>query len=185
MAKKNDANVATVETPTTGIFDTGNISVPSQTLEFDGHTVSTGNLPVASLAYLLQYGFAQCLQDMSLAQIRAGAERKGIEMTAGEVAEALTARRAAKVENLLTGQIFVRKAGVPKGTTFDKMVHAVAKEMVTAAVIKKGIAMPKGEALVNLITAYIGKYGDSVRAEAQRRIDMAPQAAEIDIDDLF
>jgi hypothetical protein len=122
---------------------------------------------------------------MSLAQIRAAAERKGIEMTAGEVAEALNARRVAKVENLLTGQIFARKAGVPKGTTFDKMVHAVAKEMVTAAIVKKGIAMPKGDNLSNLITKYIDKYGDAVRTEAQRRIDMAPQAADVDIDDLF
>jgi len=150
------------------------IAIPSTVLEFDGHTVSTGNLPVASLQYLLQYGFAQCLQDMSLAQIRASAERKGISMTAGEVAEALDARRATKIENLLNGQIFVRKAGVPKGTTFDRMVHTVAKEMLAAVARKKGMSLPKGDDYAVMLAKYLAKHEETIKVEAQRRVDMAP-----------
>lgn len=151
-------------------------------LQFDGHTVAVPNLPPQSIIYLLQYGFAQCLQDMSLAQIRAMAERKGISMTAGEVAEALDARRATKVENLLNGQIFVRKAGVPKGTTFDRMVLTVAKEWLAAFAHSKGKPLPKGDAYTTLLEKFIAKNEETLKVEAQRRIDMAPRRTDDDDD---
>ncbi len=156
-------------------------SIRDMELIFDGHRVFTNDLPDNSMRYLLQYGFAQCLQDMSAAQIRAQAERKGLEMTTQEVTEALEARRAAKVENLLNGTIFVRKAGAPRSTSFDKLVAQIAKERLTAAVLKKGVALPKGDAYHTLYEAFMAKRGDEVRAEAQRRLDTV---VEIDVDDL-
>jgi len=160
-------------------------AVPDLELTFDGFTVNTQALPEASIKYLLQYGFAQCLQDMSLAQIRAQAERKGLEMTTVEVTEALHDRRALKVENLLNGTIFVRKAGAPRATSFDKLVAQIVKERLTAAVLKKGVALPKGDAYHTLAESFITKRGDEVRAEAQRRLDTVVSIDVDDLDNLF
>jgi hypothetical protein len=156
-------------------------SIRDMELVFDGHRIFTNSLPDNSMRYLLQYGFAQCLQDMSAAQIRAQAERKGLEMTTQEVTEALEARRAEKVKNLLNGTIFVRKAGAPRATSFDKVVATIVKERLTAAVLRKGVALPKGDAYHTLAEGFMAKYGDDVRAEAQRRLDTA---VAIDVDDL-
>lgn len=189
MAKKSnttqdEATMDAGETPTYG-----GVTLEPMALSFDGHSVSTDALPPASLAYLLQYGFAQCLQDMSLAQIRAGAERKGLEMTPAEVQEALTARRLAKVENLLTGQIFARRPSAPRATTFDKKVMEVVKERVAAAIAKvlaqkPGFAAPKGDALQAAYSRYLEKHRDDVHAEAQRRLDSSG-IVDMDLEDLF
>jgi hypothetical protein len=160
-------------------------AMPDIELGFDGFTVNTSALPEASIKYLLQYGFAQCLQDMSAAQIRAQAERKGLEMTTQEVTEALEARRAEKVKNLLNGTIFVRKAGAPRATSFDKLVAQIVKERLTAAVLKKGVALPKGDAYHTLAEAFMAKRGDEVRAEAQRRLDTVVEIDVEDLDNLF
>jgi hypothetical protein len=154
-------------------------------LAFGGFNVLSDDLPIESVVYLLQYGFAQCLQDMSAAQIRAQAERKGLEMTTAEVTEALEARRAEKVKNLLNGTIFVRKAGAPRATSFDKVVATIVKERLTAAVLRKGVALPKGDAYHTLVEGFIAKYGDDVRAEAQRRLDTAVAIDMADLGDLF
>ena len=183
-AKNTVADMEKAATDHAEQFDSDNggvvtISIPADmVLEYDGHTVGVVNLPEQSIIYLLKYGFNQTLQDISFAQIRAMAERKGISMTAGEVAEVLDARRATKVENLLNGQIFVRKAGVPKGTTFDRMVHAVAKEWLAALARSKGMPLPKGDAYTALLEKFIAKNGETIKAEAQRRVDMAPQNVE-------
>jgi len=162
-----------------------NASIPSVELVFGGFNVLSDDLPIESVVYLLQYGFAQCLQDMSLAQIRAQAERKGLEMTTAEVAEALEARRAEKVKNLLNGTIFIRKVGAPRATSFDKLVAQIVKERLTAAVLKKGVALPKGDAYHTLAESFMAKRGDEVRAEAQRRLDTVVSIDVDDLDNLF
>lgn len=179
------------------VVDSGEDFIPSQSVHapnfemaFRGFTVRLGDLPIASVEYLLRYGFNQTLQDLSMAGVRDQLERKHPQETFSndQIADALNARRAARVEALLNGTIGVRVAGEGKasGTSFDKMVVVVAKEAINALAKAKGKVLPKKEALAAIISAYVAKHGDSLKAEAQRRIDAANAASgEIDLDDLM
>jgi len=159
---------------------------PDFRMAFDGFSVTAGDLPLTSLRYLLQYGFAQSLQDMSAAQIRAQAERKGVEITDEEVSEALHARRADKVKNLLTGQIFAKRISAPRADNFTKTIKVIVLERLQAACVKAGKKLPaqNTDAYGGLFSQYMAKFGDDVRTEAQRRLDMALETT-IDLDDLL
>jgi len=174
MAKKSDVTVVeTVSTPDEGLV-----------LRFNDHSVRVADLPTNSIEYLLQYGFAQSLQDMSIAQIKAQKINKGEDFTQASLEQELITRRNAKVENLVSGQIFARKAGVPKGTSFDKMVAEVIKDRIKAMAAAKNKVMPKGDAYSVLAEKYLARYEEDVKAEAQRRIDNST-AMDFDLDDLL
>lgn len=74
--------------------------------------------------------------------------------------------------------------GVAKLSPIERMMNAIAKEAITAAVAKKGLAMPKGEKLKEFIAKYLAKNDASVRTEAQARLDAAANQAD-DLDELF
>lgn len=178
-----------VETVSNGETSTMAIS-PEFEMTFRGFTVTLGQIPPTSIAYLLRYGFNQTLQDLSMAGVRDQLERKNPQahFSNDDVAAALASRRTARVEALLNGTIGVRVAGEAKtsGTSFDKMVLTIAKEAIAALAKAKGKAVPKKEALAAIISAYVAKHGDTLKAEAQRRIDAANAASgEIDLDDLL
>ncbi len=182
-ADDNTPAIMDNETHTADPFDDTGIS-PDYELAFHGFKVTFGALPLTSRKYLLQYGFAQCLQDMSMAQIRTQAERKGLTMSDAEVADALEARRGEKVRNLLNGTLFAKRVSAPRADSFTKAIKAVVLERITAACIKKGRKVPaqNSDIYAKLANDYLAKYGDDVRAEAQKRID---SALDIDVDDLF
>ena len=140
-------------------------------------------LPAASIAYLLQYGWAQSLQDTIAGLAKAKAQElhetddyKSGKLTDGNVADEVSLAILAQLEKrqaaILAGTI-----GVRVGTVRDPLA-GLAREQVKTALAKKGIKVEK-EKLAELVASHIAKNGEALRAELARR---AADAVEVELD---
>lgn len=180
-SKKNDTTVAatTTDAVTESHTITGTGMVTHQ-----GRTINWMDISAKGLAYLLQYGFTQSMQD-SVAGLAKDVRENPTDYegkTPEEVvAEMLDTRQAA----ILAGTIGTR-VGAARLSGIDKIMRDVAKERIKAACVAKGVAMPKGEALAALVDKYLAKYDDSVREEADRRMSTIKSAGDdVDLDELL
>lgn len=160
-------------------------------------------LPPAAIAYLLQYGWAQSLQDSIAGRAKAvlqeisDAERARLieaakpgdpdpaEIQAG-VDEYMTANAAdirRQVLEDIEGQLAKRADAIKAGSVgtrvaqprdaFASMCKKIAGEMLLAALKAKNTKRPKPDAFEALVVQVLDKHKDKIEAEAKRRIDAA------------
>lgn len=160
------------------------------------YAVQVESLPPQAIAYLLQYGFAQSLQDSIAGLAKATTEDWNARRTAAEaggltfderledtVFSAINGQLLKRLDAIVAGTIGTRTASAPRDP-YAAECRKIAREMLTGALRAKGIAMPKDKAKVEELLANIQeKYSARINAEARTRLE-AKSSIVIDADDL-
>lgn len=145
-----------------------------------------------ALAYVIANGFKQSMTDASAmtkeqkAKALEDAQKAnpGVEITLEQAVEAKAhEQRSKRFADILAGNVGVGGGG-PKLPQIDRVMRDIAEEQIKAAVVAKGMAMPKGDNLKALIEKRLQVAGDAIRTAAQARIDAAKSAAS-DLDDIL
>lgn len=139
------------------------------------------------LAYVIANGFKQSMTDASAItkeqkeKLLKDATEAGHDVTMEQVVEAhAIEQRAKRFADILAGSVGIGGGG-PKLPQIDRVMREIAEEQIRAAVVAKGMAMPKGDSLKVLIDKRLSVAGDAIRTAAQGRIDSAKSmAAELD-----
>lgn len=187
--------------PNAGAANTADANVQSDnlTLEYGdwktdaqalGWPVGTP-LPKA-LAYVIANGFKQSMTDASAmtkeqkAKVLEDAQKAnpGVEITLEQAVEAkVYEARTKRFADILAGNVGIGGGG-PKLPQIERVMREIAEEQIRAAVVKKGMAMPKGDNLKALIDKRLSVAGDAIRTAAQARIDAAKNVAD-DLGDIL
>lgn len=160
-------------------------------------------LPPTAIAYLLQYGWAQSLQDAIAGRGKAvlveieDTERArlieaakpndpdptAIESLLIEYMQVNRADIAAQVQADIAGHLGKRADAIKSGTVgarvaqprdaFESMCLKVAGEMLRAALKAQGRKAPKPDAFAELAKQVRTKHSDKIEQEAKRRIEAA------------
>lgn len=166
-------------------------------------SVEVETLPATSIAYLLQYGWAQSLQDAIAGRAKAVLQEvedgiraqliedakpndpnpATIDARVAEIMQEKAAETRAQVIADLLGTLGKRADAIKSGTVgtrtarigspFDAMCKKVATEMLLAALKAKNTKRPKPEAFDALLVQVLEKHREKIEAEATRRIDAA------------
>jgi hypothetical protein len=154
-------------------------------------SVEAESLPAVSVAYLMQYGWAQSLQD-SIAGA-AKAKRSDLEATdAYKNGEMDDDELADEIDLFVLGKLEARAKAIREGTVGARVseprdpVTKLAREQVLAALKAKGkkvdLKTDDGKAIFEkLVAQHVEKSGDAIRAEVARR-KAAEAPVEIDLD---
>lgn len=137
------------------------------------------------LQYLLANGFKQSMTDASAMtkeqKQKAHADAvatHGDTVTLEQAVEAKAVeQRNKRFSDILSGNVGVGGGG-PKLPQIDRIMRDIAEEQIRAAVVAKGLAMPKGDNLKALIEKRLAVAGDAIRTAAQARIDAAKTAVD-------
>jgi len=143
--------------------------------ERDGNsfTLDTATLTPAGVDYLLQYGFAQSLQDSVAGEAkRVRAERAKAGDTESEIVEAISEAIAGKLGKRYDS-IAASEMGLP---STREPLAALAKELVNRKLAKEGKKVSK-ERLAELVAEAVENKRDLLVAELARR-----KALEIDVE---
>ena len=135
--------------------------------EKDGtaYTVDTATLPQASVDYLLQYGFAQSLQDCIAVRAKAvRAERA----EAGDDEDAITLAVMADLEGKLNKRVDAIVAGTMGLPVSRDPVLTLAKEIVERHIRETGKKASKDK-IAELAATYAAKSRPALVAELERR----------------
>ncbi len=142
-----------------------------------------------ALAYVIANGFKQSMTDASAMtkeqkqKAHAEAVKTFPDVTEEQAVEAKAhEQRSKRFADILAGNVGVGGGG-PKLPQVDRVMREIAEEQIKAAVVAKGLAMPKGDNLKALIDKRLSVAGDAIRTAAQARIDAAKNAvADLGID---
>lgn len=133
------------------------------------------SLPPAALAYLLQYGWAQSLQDCIAGRAKLVRDEGGDEEA---VRQDLLGTLAKRADAIRAGEVGVRSpvASILPGRSAGFI--SVAKEWLRAYAKAKGLKLPKADSddYRALLAKYAQAVGEKIEAEAARR------AATLDVD---
>lgn len=140
--------------------------------------IVVGKLPADMILALAQHGFKQKLGDAAAMT----KEEKADLGTEEAIAQRVTERRKAIVDNLLAGKFSAGGNAGPRLKGLDAIKHEVAVEALKAAFAAKGIKWPTGkgsaEQVRELVAKYQAKYGAQVDKEANRRAKLQADATE-------
>lgn len=146
-------------------------------------TLDTASLPQASLDYLLQYGFAQSLQDCIAGLAKA--KRAELEETDDFKAGRLSPEAVQdEVDLAVLAKLEERHKAIAEGTVGARVgqprdeVTSLAREQVKAALAKKGVKVDKDK-LAELVAAHVEKSRDKLVAEIARR---KAEAVEVEVE---
>lgn len=153
------------------------------TYERDGKTYScdTSKLPEKSIEYLLQYGWAQSLQDsIAGAAKRAREDYLALAKEAGEtptesdiaetVAQAVEGLLSKRADSIQAGNVGVR-VGQPRDP-FAAMCKRIATSMLRQGFKAANMKWPKDQDKVNeLVAKVLVDHKDKIEAEATRRLE--------------
>lgn len=143
-----------------------------------------------ALAYVIANGFKQSMTDASaMTKEQKEKAHKEAQATHGEhitLEQAVEAKaheaRSKRFADILAGSVGFGSGG-PKLPQVDRVMREIAEEQIKAAVVAKGLSMPKGDNLKALIEKRLSVAGDAIRTAAQARIDAAKNAvADLGID---
>lgn len=138
------------------------------------------------LSYVIANGFKQSMTDASAmtkeqkakALTDAQAANPGVEITEAQAVEARAhEQRTKRFADILAGNVGVGGGG-PKLPQIERVMREIAEEQIRAAVVAKGLAMPKGDNLKALVDKRLAVAGDAIRTAAQARIDAAKNAVD-------
>lgn len=142
------------------------------------------NVDPKGQAYLLQYGFAQSLQDSiagyaaKLAKETVSKEDATLRWNDEEIDRMVHDKQADRMAAIIRGDVGSGRVG-PRATGIEAVMRDVAWEVIHAHAAKTKSKLPTVAADKNaLIDQYLAKYAAKTRAEAQRRMDAVE---EIDI----
>lgn len=139
-----------------------------------------------AIVYVIANGFKQSMTDASAmtkeqkakALTDAQTANPGVEITEAQAVEARAhEQRTKRFADILAGNVGVGGGG-PKLPQIDRVAREIAEEQIRAAVVAKGLAMPKGENLKALVEKRLAVAGDAIRTAAQARIDAAKNAVD-------
>lgn len=151
-----------------------------------------GTILQKALAYVIANGFKQSMTDASAmtkeqkekALKDAQEANPGVEITLEQAVEARAIeQRNKRFADILAGNVGVGGGG-PKLPQIERVMREIAEEQIRAAVVAKGMAMPKGDNLKALIDKRLSVAGEAIRTSAQARIDSAKNAAA-DLEDML
>lgn len=188
-APNASANSTAAEAPPSDnlVLEYGQWKTDAQALGWPQGTV----IPKA-LAYVIANGFKQSMTDASAmtkeqkakALTDAQTANPGVEITLEQAVEAHAVdARTKRFADILAGQVGFGGGG-PKLPQIDRVMRDIAEEQIRAAVVAKGMSMPKGEALKVLIDKRLAVAGEAIKTAAQGRIDSA-KAMSAELDDIL
>ena len=191
MVKKAKETNVTNETP---VATSDNLSLEYGDWKTDARALGwPEGLPISKqLAYVIVNGFKQSMTDASAmtkeqkAKALEDAQKAnpGVDITLEQAVEAKAhEQRTKRFADILAGNVGVGGGG-PKLPQIDRVMREIAEEQIRAAVVAKGMAMPKGDNLKALIDKRLSVAGDAIRTAAQARIDAAKSAAA-DLEDIL
>lgn len=191
MVKKAKETNVTNETP---VATSDNLSLEYGDWKTDARALGwPEGLPISKqLAYVIANGFKQSMTDASAmtkeqkAKALEDAQKAnpGVDITLEQAVEAKAhEQRTKRFADILAGNVGVGGGG-PKLPQIDRVMREIAEEQIRAAVVAKGMAMPKGDNLKALIDKRLSVAGDAIRTAAQARIDAAKSAAA-DLEDIL
>lgn len=167
------------------------------------YEVEVEKLPATAIAYLLQYGWAQSLQDSiagrgkTVLEEIANSHRAALieaakpndpdpVLIADQLTEYMQVNRADIAEQVradIAGTLNKRADAIKSGTVgarvaqprdaFESMCMKVAGEMLLAALKAQNTKRPKPDAFTELAKKVRAKHAEKVEAEATRRIEAA------------
>jgi hypothetical protein len=153
------------------------------------------DVPEVSLFVLAQRGWTHVFGNEVASAFTAW--RKGDEGKAASEAEQkawLTARREAKLAQILEGKLGVRAAGAPRLSGIEAVMRQIATKRVTARLAKVGMKMPTGENTIEvkgvkftrdqLVKRMIEANEAEIRADAEVRMAQDSAVGD-DAEDLF
>jgi hypothetical protein len=138
------------------------------------------------LSYVIANGFKQSMTDASAmtkeqktkAHEEAVKANPGVDLTIDQAVEAKAhEQRTKRFADILAGNVGVGGGG-PKLPQIERVMREIAEEQIRAAVVAKGLAMPKGENLKALVDKRLVVAGDAIRTAGQARIDAAKSAVD-------
>lgn len=187
------------QTPTTATVETINVPAPSSLTLTHGDHITLGvsellSRPLA-VAYLLQYGFTQSLQDSVAGLGKAVREEKGEDgepkyttdaEIAAEVLARTNAKQTARLASILDGSIGTRgNGGGARVSPIEKTMSAIALEEYRAAVAAHNVAnpgnkltIPTGDVLRDQLGQYMAAHDQRLREKAAQRIAEAKANAD-------
>lgn len=126
---------------------------PDLVLEYDGHQTTVGQLPEASLIYLLRYGWSQTIQD-------AGAGRSGLD-----AADARNKRTAA----ILAGtMVYAARGRRSAADLMERALHDAATYYIDREATARGTRVMRKN-LPELVATWLAD--EANLAKARRRVD--------------
>lgn len=155
--------------------DTNEVTLAADgVLKYGDHQVMIADIAPKGLAYLVQYGFAQSLQDSVAGYAKRLRDDKEHPLTDDEIAAKVSEKMAERFADIVAGEVGIR-SGAPRLSGVEKIMRDVAREAIKAQVVAlnatgKKLTMPTGEKLGELVEKYIAKHADAVKAEAERRM---------------
>lgn len=187
MAKKaKDTNMADTGSTSTTLSDNLDLTYGDWKTDAQALGWPAGSPISKALAYVIANGFKQSMTDASAmtkeqkakALADAQAANPGVDLTEAQAVEARAhEQRTKRFADILAGNVGVGGGG-PKLPQSERVMREIAEEQIRAAVVAKGLAMPKGENLKALIEKRLAVAGDAIRTAAQARIDAAKNAVD-------
>lgn len=187
MAKKaKEQNVSDTSNTTPTLSD--NLALEYGDWKTDAQALGwPANQPISkAIGYVIANGFKQSMTDASAmtkeqkakAHADAVAANPGVEITLEQAVEAHAhTQRTKRFADILAGNVGVGGGG-PKLPQIDRVMREIAEEQIRAAVVAKGLTMPKGENLKALVEKRLAVASDAIRTAAQARIDAAKNAVD-------
>lgn len=150
------------------------------------YAIETTTLPDAAINYLLQYGFAQSLQD-SIAGLQARTEKEILEESPdlaedeiqAKVLEAIDARLLKRLDAIIAGmQVQTRESRDP----FASECKRVAIEGLKAYAKAKGKKLPKvgSDEYDSMLEKYSTHFAEKIAESAKKRLDEKKAMGELD-----
>lgn len=188
MAKAKTAPNASANSTSTENTMTDNLALEYGDWKTDAQALGwpVGSPISKAIGYVIANGFKQSMTDASAmtkeqkakALTDAQTANPGVEITEAQAVEAKAhEQRTKRFADILAGNVGVGGGG-PKLPQIDRVCREIAEEQIRAAVVAKGLAMPKGENLKALVEKRLAVAGDAIRTAAQARIDAAKNAVD-------
>ena len=145
-------------------------------IKWGEQTIHVVDLPQAAIHYLLQYGANKSRQD-AVAGMKKELTAEG--KTEDEIAQAMEVEFADRLARIMDGTISTRVVG-PRKLGIEKVMADIARERITASCAARKTKAPTGKTMTELVERYLSLKGDSVREEAQRRLDSLADIEDMD-----
>lgn len=189
MVKTKVTNVSNVDAKFPSQIAYGDLHVSTEHPGFsDGLMATAGALGMDpnGLFYLIQYGFAQSLQDAIAGKGKAFAETMDEDgnrkYNDAEVKVMVYDLQKARLDAIMEGKVGHRTQG-PRAKGLDKVMAEIAWETIVAAAAKVGKSLPKkASEQAPIIANYLAKYGEKTKAAAEARM---ADATSGDVGDLL
>ena len=140
------------------------------TITYKTFSLETESLNSSALAYLIEYGFKQSLQD-SVAGVKKAALEEG--QTEADAEALVLSTMQVRFDAIIAGEVATRSQG-PRLVGVDKFIADYAEVVLKAQCAKKKISWPTGKGSAETIKGWreallTSPMGDKVKKEGERQ----------------